>query len=85
MDAAGAGASMSPAQVRAVFDDDRLWQVGVYVQAGSEQVAWQFAAVLPGLVDAASPDGRLVPVSELEALLEAASVTGARSVGPQKH
>jgi uncharacterized protein YidB (DUF937 family) len=75
-------AAMTPEQVRLTIGDEAIGDVADFVSSTPEAVAWQLAEVLPDLVDAISPGGRVIEAELIareiaEATLEDDEETGA--------
>jgi uncharacterized protein YidB (DUF937 family) len=72
---------MTVAQVRAALGDEILHDLARFTKASPDEVAWQLAEVLPDLVDAVSPGGRVLAAGELGRDLVTAVEIDDRSAG----
>ena len=72
---------MTVDQARAVIGDDALGDLAAATGSTPGAVAWQLAGVLPDLVDAVTPGGRVVDASVLARELAEASLEDDREAG----
>lgn len=73
---------MTVAQVRVAFGEEILNDLAKFTKSSPDEVAWQLAEVLPDLVDAVTPGGKVLEAGELGRQLSAAVEADDRSAGP---
>lgn len=69
-------------QVRTALGDDAISSLSQYARISPSAVTWQVAAVLPALVDAITPDGKLLDSDSIGQQLRAATAADDKSNGP---
>jgi len=74
--------AMTVDEVRATIGDGAISDLAAFVSGSPSAVAWQLAAVLPDLVDAVSPGGRVIDADRLAQELADASAYDDLSAGP---
>lgn len=73
---------MTVDQVWAALGADAINDVAQYAGCSPDNLAWQLAVVLPDLVDAFTPEGRVLAASELGTEISAAIAECDQSAGP---
>jgi uncharacterized protein YidB (DUF937 family) len=74
-------APMTTGQVRLTVGDEVLESIAVFAGGGAETVAWQLSEVLPDLVDALTPGGRVVDAELLRREIDEATLEDDRESG----
>jgi hypothetical protein len=72
---------MTTEQVRLTIGDATLDSIAVFAGGSADAVAWQLSEVLPDLVDALTPGGRLVDAELLEREIGEATLEDDREAG----